>query len=593
MAEESFAAGLVGIVLDGRYRLDALLGEGGMGAVFRAHHLAMDRKVAVKLLKPHLTSDESALHRFAREARATMRVDSEHAVKVLDFGITPHRDYYMVLEYLDGRTVQRELDVDGPFEPARVVHVAKQALLALGAAHASGLVHRDIKPDNLLLMRSGDDPDFVKVLDFGVAKLMDGAARTDRSALAITQAGMVFGTPEFMSPEQACGQQLDGRSDLYSLAATMFAMLTGCGLYRAKSPIEWLTHHARTPPPHLTEASAVLAPYKELDTVLQSCLAKHREDRPQTAEEMANMLAAIEHTLGQGRAPLPALRGPTFSPSTYVPALDPNATIDPASPAAAIRPSPSAIQTANERVRNAASLAETVQPSDGMLAPSTPRPPTTSESPATTTGVIAQVRGRSRGAWLAMGAIVVAGTIAAAVVLATRDRTPATTPVAKTTDRAEPVRPAIEAAEPNAGSGPSERSDDGSGEPTGSDVVAVATPTEAPPGDEGSAHDRPATRPEIRGVKPEVREEVRAKRAEIARLLAEAEEAKRTRSLVRWVLRADAALRLDPHNVKARLLLADGLIASGDLERGCKYLRDLRRNPSARARAAQAGCPTD
>src|SRR5256885_15198670 len=118
----TFAEGLVGVVLDGRYRLDAVLGEGGMGAVFRAHHLAMDRKVAIKLLKPHLSTDEVALQRFVREARSTMKVDSPHAVKVLDFGVTPfpapQRDYYIVLEYLDGRTVQRELDVDGPFAPS-------------------------------------------------------------------------------------------------------------------------------------------------------------------------------------------------------------------------------------------------------------------------------------------------------------------------------------------------------------------------------------------------------------------------------------------------------------------------------------------
>ncbi|HEY0253155.1 MAG TPA: serine/threonine-protein kinase, partial [Kofleriaceae bacterium] len=155
---ESFAEGLVGIVLDDRYRLDAVLGEGGMGAVFRAHHLAMDRRVAVKLLKPHLTQDHTALERFAREARSTLKVESPHAVRVLDYGVTPQNDYYMVLEYLDGRTVQRELDIDGPFAPKRVLHIAKQALLALGAAHRLGIVHRDIKPDNLLLMRQGDDP---------------------------------------------------------------------------------------------------------------------------------------------------------------------------------------------------------------------------------------------------------------------------------------------------------------------------------------------------------------------------------------------------------------------------------------------------
>ncbi|MBC7976634.1 MAG: serine/threonine protein kinase, partial [Myxococcales bacterium] len=268
MTEGSFAEGLVGVTLDGRYRLDALLGEGGMGAVFRANHLAMDRKVAVKLLKPHLTSDEQALQRFAREARATMKVESPHAVKVLDFGVTPLRDYYMVLEYLDGRTVQRELEIDGAFAPARVAHIARQALHALGTAHDQGLIHRDVKPENLLLMRVGADADFTKILDFGVAKLLQGAAG-DPSQLALTAAGMVFGTPEFMSPEQACGQTVDGRSDLYSLAATMFVMLTGQTMFEGNTAIEWLTHHARTPAPRLAMVRPELAAYPELDDLLQ------------------------------------------------------------------------------------------------------------------------------------------------------------------------------------------------------------------------------------------------------------------------------------------------------------------------------------
>ncbi|HEY5947161.1 MAG TPA: protein kinase [Kofleriaceae bacterium] len=532
MAEESFAAGLVGVVLDGRYRLDALLGEGGMGAVFRAHHLAMDRKVAVKLLKPHLTTDDAALQRFAREARATMRVESEHAVKVLDFGVTPHHDYYMVLEYLDGRTVQRELDVDGPFEPARVIHIAKQACVALGAAHKSGLIHRDIKPDNLLLMRVGDDADYVKVLDFGVAKLMEGAARSDRSAMAITQAGMVFGTPEFMSPEQACGQPLDGRSDLYSLAATMFAMLTGCGMYRAKTAIEWLTHHARTPPPHLGDGAPALASYTELDAVMQNCLAKHKEDRPQTAEEMANMLAAVEHTVGKVRAPLPAMRGPTFSPSTYVEAIEPNATLVPG----AAPPNVSA-----------AALAKTMMSSEVPLAP-------------TTSGVMAEMRGTRRGMWLVLGALGIVAMIGAAIMVAANKQKPVNpTAVAKhidlpTADAAVAAdAPAIVAAVVDAG--------------------VVASP---------DAGVRVVS--ELSGRKPD---------PQVAKLLAEAEEAKRKRNLVRWVMKADAALQLDPRNLQARLLLADGLIASGDLDRGCKYLHDLGRNPSARARATQAGCPAD
>jgi tRNA A-37 threonylcarbamoyl transferase component Bud32 len=530
VSEGSFAAGLVGIVLDGRYRLDALLGEGGMGAVYRAHHLAMDRRVAVKLLKPHLTTDAAAVQRFAREARSTMRVDSEHAVQVLDFGVTPHGDYYMVLEYLDGRTVQRELDVDGPFEPARVVHIAKQALHALGAAHKSGLVHRDIKPDNILLMRVGADADYVKMLDFGVAKLMEGAARSDRSAMAITQAGMVFGTPEFMSPEQACGQQLDGRSDLYSLATTMFAMLTGCGLFRAKSAIEWLTNHARTPPPHLADGSPALAPYKELDAVLQSCLAKHREDRPQTAEEMIGMLNAIEGTLRQGgRAGLPAMRGPTFSPSAYIAAIDPNATLPPQAIA-------------------------TLVPSRGL------GPQTSDLGPATTAIASTAKRGR----WIAFGALVVAGMIATTIVLAMRQKSRRSALVAKQTERvAVADATAIDASEIVA-------------------EVAVDAAIDASVATDASGPT------EARSPKPEARP-----KAAVDKLIAEAEAAKKSRSLVRWVMKADAALQLDARNVRARFLLAEGLIASGDVDRGCKYLRELRRNPTAQSLARQAGCAID
>ncbi|HUS27008.1 MAG TPA: serine/threonine-protein kinase, partial [Kofleriaceae bacterium] len=399
---DSFAAGLVGVVLDERYRLDALLGEGGMGAVYRAHHLQMDRRVAIKLLKPHLTSDDAQVQRFMREARATMKVDSEHAVKVLDFGITPQRDYYMALEYLDGRTVQRELDVDGPFAPARVIHIAKQSLHALGAAHAAGLIHRDIKPDNILLMRVGNDLDYAKVLDFGVAKLLAGTARSDRSAMAITQAGMVFGTPEYMSPEQACGQELDGRSDLYSLAATMFAMLTGCGMYNAKTAIEWLTHHARTPPPHLADGSKELAAYPALDKVMQRCLAKRREERPQTAAEMIALLDSVAPMLGAAKsAASSSARGLAMraAQSSYFEAIDPNATLAPGAAAsvggiAATPESPYAktmMPGSMQRPAISDAYAHTMM-SGSMSRVSTTPGTSLPAMPSTTTGVIAEVR---------------------------------------------------------------------------------------------------------------------------------------------------------------------------------------------------------
>ena len=505
----SFAEGLVGVVLDGRYRLDALLGEGGMGSVFRAHHVAMDRKVAVKLLKPHLTQDHTALERFAREARSTMKVDSEHAVKVLDFGVTPHDDYYMVLEYLDGRTVQRELEVDGAFVPDRVLHIAKHALRALAAAHRIGLIHRDIKPDNLLLMKLGDDMDYTKVLDFGVAKLMLGAATSSRSALSLTQAGMVFGTPEFMSPEQACGQPLDPRSDLYSLAATMFAMLTGSAMYQAGNAIAWLTAHARQPAPHLGDEHPDLAPYEELDDLLQRCFAKNPDHRPRDAEAMIREIEALER--GAPLTPI-APRPVTAHPATVRPPL--GATFSPSSfiPALVLPPAP-AMESG--------------------------------EVPAQ----------RVRGRWLVAGALAIAALVAVVSVIATNrgDQQPATatTPLTDAAPVATVPAPPI------------------------ADGVDAAVTVQVPVAHHVARAPRPEANPDIE--------------QHIAAALA----AQHAGNHLTQVTQAHAAVLLDPKNVRAILLLADGLLAEGDLEHGCKYLRGLAHNPVAIQRMRSASCPAD
>ncbi|HVK83342.1 MAG TPA: protein kinase [Kofleriaceae bacterium] len=531
-ASGSFAAGLVGIVLDGRYRLDALLGEGGMGAVFRAQQLAIDRRVAVKLLKPHLTQNPEAAERFVREARATLKVESPHVAKIFDFGITPHGDYYMAMEYLDGRTVQRELEVDGPFSPARTLHIARQALHALRAAHARGLVHRDLKPDNLLLLRVGDDPDYTKLLDFGVAKLMQGAQAGERTQLALTQAGTVFGTPEFMSPEQACGHPLDGRSDLYSLAATMFTMLTGCPLFEGGTALEWLTHHVRTPPPHLAKVSPELAGYPALDELLQRCLAKQRDHRPRSAEELDALLAELEGDLARGGAHARVTnRVKPMTASAYFPAL----------PAALFEPG----RTPPARVAAAASAS----PSTGL------------------TDAIAAMKGRRRGLWLALGGLAVVGVVAAAIALANRERgarregpPPAARVTRASMDAALQVEAAVAA-------------------DAASVAIAVdaAVATDAVPARPAGTSD---ARPPARNT--EAREHLRA-----------AEQALRDGNQLRQLAEADLALKSDPRNVRAKYLLADALIKGGDLDRGCAYLRALGRNPLAVARAASAKCPTD
>jgi serine/threonine-protein kinase len=511
----------------------------------------MDRKVAVKLLKPHLSTDETALQRFAREARSTMKVDSNHAVKVLDFGITPQKDYYMVLEYLDGRTVQRELDIDGPFAPARVIHIARHALLALGAAHDKGLVHRDIKPDNILLMRVDDDPDFAKVLDFGVAKLMDGAATSSMSALAITQAGMVFGTPEFMSPEQACGQPLDGRSDLYSLAATMFAMVTGCGMYKASAPIEWLSHHARTPPPHLVDGLPSLAPFHALDEALQRCLAKRAADRPQTAADMLALLDAVDASQHRANTPV----------------IDLGATLAPGDAAGSLARLPRQSEAASSFVPSLSSE---------LAAP-------------TTSGVVAHVHGGRRTIWLLLGASMVAAMIVIAIVAATRTRPSRDAMIAakrsesRATDLIDSAGAVAASDAGPPGADPSRPPQPGGGEGPNLKDAGVGTagsmqPSPDPAVDAGVAaawSKRPSPDPVV------------------AAHVAAAEAAKRGGNRLRQLAEADAALQVEPRNERALLLFADALIASGDLDRGCKYLRGLRRNPTAALRARQAGCPTN
>lgn len=319
------AEAMVGTELDGRYRIEALVGAGGMGAVFRAHHRFLEQTVAIKVLRPHLARDPIAARRFVREARGTHAVASDHAVKVLDCAATEDGLPYIVLEFLDGRTVADELRADGPLAPRRAVRIARRACEALSAAHRVGILHRDLKPENLMLVRRGADPDHVKVLDFGLAKAMEGAGEQALSMAALTQGGVVFGTPDYMAPEQALGHTLDARCDLYALGATLFEMLTGQPPFPAASPLAVLAAHVRKPPPHLADLAPALAEAGALDALVQACLAKAPDDRPASAAELAERLAAVEASLGgaavalSATASLPAL---PLAPSSELAASD-------------------------------------------------------------------------------------------------------------------------------------------------------------------------------------------------------------------------------------------------------------------------------
>jgi len=283
---------LLGRTLPGGYRVTHLIGVGGMGRVYCAEQVALGRTVAVKVVHPHLADDDQAAGRFLTEARAASRLGHPNSVAILDFGRTHDGQAYLVMEYLRGRDLARVNQAEGPLPPARIVDVLRQALSALEEAHALGIVHRDIKPDNIVLepLRSGHD--FVKVVDFGLAKLLEGGPASAGGAL--TRPGLVCGTPEYMSPEQGRGDPLDGRADLYSLGVVLFELLTGRVPFCGDGPTKTLLMHLydAVPDPRAVAPERAIPP--ALAAVAMRALAKAREDRFQDAPAFSD---ALERTL--------------------------------------------------------------------------------------------------------------------------------------------------------------------------------------------------------------------------------------------------------------------------------------------------------
>src|SRR5437868_5046332 len=213
---------MLGRLLDHRYRLTKKIGEGGMGSIYKAVHTEMGRTCAIKLLAPITTGREEALARFKREAKMASRIDNPHAITIYDFGEAENGLLFLAMEFIDGRPLSGVISEHRMLPVDRVAHITYQVAEALAAAHALGIVHRDLKPDNVMITRKGTDSDYVKVLDFGIAKSV-----ADDSADNLTKTGFVLGTPVYMSPEQLLGENLDGRSDIYSLAIIVYEMLSG------------------------------------------------------------------------------------------------------------------------------------------------------------------------------------------------------------------------------------------------------------------------------------------------------------------------------------------------------------------------------
>jgi serine/threonine-protein kinase len=293
---------LVGRTLNNRYLIDKKIGEGGFGAVFQGTQVATGREVALKVLHPHAISDSTVVARFRREAEACSRLRSPHTVTIHDFDETSDGVLYLVMELLRGRSLQQLQKSEGPLPPSRVLRILHQIADALGEAHEQGLVHRDMKPENVMV-ESRDGEDFVKVLDFGIAKIVSGDAA--KKAPALTAFGQTVGTLEFMSPEQLRGQALDGRSDLYAIGIMAYEMLTGELPFGSHDNPAHIVHfHLQEPPPPPSRVLPALGIPAVVDEVVLKMVAKSADDRHDDAaalrRHLDEALAALDTRTARG-----------------------------------------------------------------------------------------------------------------------------------------------------------------------------------------------------------------------------------------------------------------------------------------------------
>ena len=278
---------LLGTTVGGRFRVEELVGQGGMGKVYRARHLALERTVVLKVLKAQLLEDPTLVGRFEREAKAASRLNHPNVIQVLDFGRMEDGTLYIVMEHVQGKDLRLILRDEWPLAEERLCNILAQVCSALSEAHANNVIHRDLKPENIMVEARRDQPDHVKVLDFGIAKILDS------DTPGLTKSDVVCGTPQYMAPEQATGTALDERCDVYAVGVILYQMATGHLPFDGANSMEVLTRHVNEPPvpPRQRQHDAPIS--EAMERLILRTMEKDPLKRPQTAEQLREELLAV------------------------------------------------------------------------------------------------------------------------------------------------------------------------------------------------------------------------------------------------------------------------------------------------------------
>jgi len=305
---------LIGKQVDnGEYVVVDRIGSGGMGSVYKAEQPSMNRMVAIKVLHSRFATRDDLVARFRREARAMSQLSHPNTARVYKYGALDDGSVYFVMDYLEGKNLAAWVRENGPMQAERAVHLMAQVCGALEEAHRAGIVHRDLKPENVFLTIQGGTTDFPKVLDFGLAKMSE--KQMGRGSMMFTQQGMVFGTPEFMSPEQAQGEQIDNRSDIYSLALILYELITGKLPFDAKTPLDMMKAHVRDAPIPLSKRVPGKTFWPELEAVIDRALKKSPNDRFASAAEFGEALLSCLPKDESSLPPAKAASAPPAAPT--------------------------------------------------------------------------------------------------------------------------------------------------------------------------------------------------------------------------------------------------------------------------------------